>query len=319
MVIVHPQPLDDCPCFEDAIAFISVVIGVTMARWCSVHYNLFPVFDGRLIFKYSNVQRAVLRVKEPVVGKFASLFRKSSSMSPELELLIRWTKIATVLVVGVSLVLATRFTVKTVCRVILPPIFRFVQDTFGLILPRRHYTSSTDYAAMQKNSREAAAYSSQKAQSSAQTHKRQASWATSGHANGTYRPTSVETEGLRNRMRSHSLQSDKGNSDKNTVKFTMGDGKDVPVPFTHPNTHLPGDTFSERIAGALSHDERKRQRRESEASLHPPPQHGSMEDTFEIAHYDVDVLSKVFVYSAIGFAAAGLIPALFRYVGLLPI
>lgn len=29
----HPQPVDDCPCFEDAIAFISVVFGILMGRW----------------------------------------------------------------------------------------------------------------------------------------------------------------------------------------------------------------------------------------------------------------------------------------------
>jgi hypothetical protein len=29
----HPQPVDDCPCFEDAIAFMSVLMGAFVARW----------------------------------------------------------------------------------------------------------------------------------------------------------------------------------------------------------------------------------------------------------------------------------------------
>lgn len=29
----HPQPVDDCPCFEDAIAFVSVVLGEFLSRW----------------------------------------------------------------------------------------------------------------------------------------------------------------------------------------------------------------------------------------------------------------------------------------------
>jgi len=29
----HPQPVDDCPCFEDAIAFGSVVLGALVGRW----------------------------------------------------------------------------------------------------------------------------------------------------------------------------------------------------------------------------------------------------------------------------------------------
>lgn len=29
----HPQPVDDCPCFEDAIAFGSVVLGALVGKW----------------------------------------------------------------------------------------------------------------------------------------------------------------------------------------------------------------------------------------------------------------------------------------------
>jgi hypothetical protein len=29
----HPQPVDDCPCFEDAIAILSVLMGVFLSHW----------------------------------------------------------------------------------------------------------------------------------------------------------------------------------------------------------------------------------------------------------------------------------------------
>jgi hypothetical protein len=29
----HPQPVDDCPCFEDAIAFVSVLGGMFLSIW----------------------------------------------------------------------------------------------------------------------------------------------------------------------------------------------------------------------------------------------------------------------------------------------
>lgn len=32
-VHVHPQPVDDCPCFEDAIAMLSVILGCLVSRW----------------------------------------------------------------------------------------------------------------------------------------------------------------------------------------------------------------------------------------------------------------------------------------------
>lgn len=34
----HPQPVDDCPCFEDAIAFASVVLGAFLSHW-AVHFT----------------------------------------------------------------------------------------------------------------------------------------------------------------------------------------------------------------------------------------------------------------------------------------
>ena len=46
MVNQHPQPVDDYPCFEDAIAFVSIVMGSLLARWHAVHYG----FDDQ-IFK----------------------------------------------------------------------------------------------------------------------------------------------------------------------------------------------------------------------------------------------------------------------------
>ena len=33
----HPQPVDDCPCFEDAIAFMSVLMGAFVARWAACY------------------------------------------------------------------------------------------------------------------------------------------------------------------------------------------------------------------------------------------------------------------------------------------
>ena len=35
----HPEPVDDCPCFEDAIAFMSVVMGEFLTRWWMAHHG----------------------------------------------------------------------------------------------------------------------------------------------------------------------------------------------------------------------------------------------------------------------------------------
>lgn len=44
MVNQHPQPVDDCPCFEDAIAFVSVVLGSLLSRWHAVHFGFDETF-----------------------------------------------------------------------------------------------------------------------------------------------------------------------------------------------------------------------------------------------------------------------------------
>ncbi|MCO5599915.1 hypothetical protein L7F22_054022 [Adiantum nelumboides] len=341
MVTVHPQPLDDCPCFEDAIAFLAVVLGIFLSRWMNITFGLLPSQDGPLTPKFKN-SRIPSIIEALKVQHFQTPPLAANQSPSAASYILGIAKIAIVLTLGIACVVATRTVVKTICKVLLPPVFRFVQGTFGFILPRRHYTSSTDYAAMQKQNRQSAAFGSDEKESNeklngnllrSDSHKRQKSWA--GKSNGTavnVWPTKADAEGMRQRMRSHSLQQQlsqntNGETEGNTVKFTMGDGKDIPFPVTHPNTQLPGDGLSERIAGALSNEERERQRHESTASTNASYQQGlhklaainGEEETFDVAHYDVDVLSKVFVYTAIGLVAGALVPASFTYIGLLPI
>lgn len=39
LVFVHPAPAEDCPCFEDAVAFVSVVCGVMVGRtWHTIDF-----------------------------------------------------------------------------------------------------------------------------------------------------------------------------------------------------------------------------------------------------------------------------------------
>lgn len=39
LVFVHPAPAEDCPCFEDAVAFLSVVAGLVVGRnWCTTNF-----------------------------------------------------------------------------------------------------------------------------------------------------------------------------------------------------------------------------------------------------------------------------------------
>ena len=50
LVNQHAEPVDDCPCFEDAIAFVSVVIGTTVGKWHAANWG-FDINSGYFVSK----------------------------------------------------------------------------------------------------------------------------------------------------------------------------------------------------------------------------------------------------------------------------
>lgn len=49
LVNQHPQPVDDCPCFEDAIAFASVLFGALVGRWAVSNSSFGPIVKRGLV------------------------------------------------------------------------------------------------------------------------------------------------------------------------------------------------------------------------------------------------------------------------------
>jgi len=117
----HPQPVDDCPCFEDSIAFVSVLGGMFLSIWHSRQMG----FD-----KESNFFVHVM------------LGSSLSSVS-DFALYISVAVVKTVL--GVLFVFAFRLVVKPTLQKSLPPIFRFLATLFTLP-NRRWYTPATQYS-----------------------------------------------------------------------------------------------------------------------------------------------------------------------------
>lgn len=329
MVVVHPQPLDDCPCFEDAIAFLSVVMGVVTARWAFVGRAFSLVDDSGMYDKSKSVI-------EPALSAIKELQKGSQSFRAVLmEALLTTVKKTAMVMIGISAILTVRIVVKAICRVVLPPIFRFAIDSLGLILPRRHYQPTSALA------------SPQRTKAVRPAHKRRQSSAGGDFFSNVSDPREYDSVYWKLDNRSLDQQSNDqkqsegqirtARAERSKVKFTLGDGSDVPVPFTHPNTHLPGDGISGRLAGAFSMDEKQRQLRELQSNYEFPTrqqpgndgikangngltdvhqdQSGQSTTPPDASHYDVDVLTKVFVYHAIGFFAIGPIPALLTKLG----
>lgn len=111
LVRIHPEPADDCPCFDDSVAFAGVTLGVDVGSW---------------YFTSSSLAWA-----EPLPGTIP--YRYESLGLP--KTVIR-------LVVGVLCVFAWREITKPTLLRILPPVFRSLEK-LGLLLPRRFFTTAS--------------------------------------------------------------------------------------------------------------------------------------------------------------------------------
>ncbi|KAI0125057.1 PAP2 superfamily protein [Xylariales sp. AK1849] len=106
LVRVHPEPADDCPCFDDSVAFAGVVIGVELGTW---HFGHSP--------------HALVPFDLDVLG---------------------WVVVIVRIAFGVLAVFAWREVAKPILLKGLPHLFRVI-ETWGLALPRRFFMPASEY------------------------------------------------------------------------------------------------------------------------------------------------------------------------------
>ncbi|KAF2719113.1 hypothetical protein K431DRAFT_286995 [Polychaeton citri CBS 116435] len=111
----HPEPADNCPCFDDSVAFSGVIMGLELGIWHFV--------------------RVASRAAHGDDAQFHTLYEFDNH---------DLVKIGARLVLGVVLIFAWRACMKPVLLWVLPPIYRSV-DSLGFRLPRRYFKQSRDY------------------------------------------------------------------------------------------------------------------------------------------------------------------------------
>ncbi len=111
LVRVHPEPADDCPCFDDSLAFAGVVIGAECGAW---HY-------ARSGWAWDRPGPATVPFDLRQLG---------------------WARAALRVVVGVAIVVAWRAAAKPALLRHLPPLFRVIERV-GLSLPRRFFVPAS--------------------------------------------------------------------------------------------------------------------------------------------------------------------------------
>ena len=105
-VRIHPEPADDCPCFDDSVAFAGVLIGTEVAYWHCAKNGLIWA-DPSVGYENSGIGKSAVRI-----------------------------------VLGVAIIFVWREVMKPSLLRILPPIFRGLEK-LGLILPRRFFTNAS--------------------------------------------------------------------------------------------------------------------------------------------------------------------------------
>lgn len=113
LVRIHPEPADDCPCFDDSVSFAGVMIGVELGVW---HYAA----SGWA----TNV---------PVPGTVPFDL-------DHMGLLVAISRI----VVGVMVIFSWREVMKPTLLKVLPHLFRVIEKS-GFILPRKFFMPASEY------------------------------------------------------------------------------------------------------------------------------------------------------------------------------
>ncbi|RXW18956.1 hypothetical protein EST38_g6891 [Candolleomyces aberdarensis] len=127
----HPQPVDDCPCFEDAIAFGSVVLGAIVGLWGMTKLGAGAGLNGPSIMPGSGWIRDAAGVWMQVERTWG-------------DVALWWGLAALKMGVGILVIFIWRIVAKSALHLVLPPTFRLFAKVFRLP-NRRFYTPATEY------------------------------------------------------------------------------------------------------------------------------------------------------------------------------
>jgi membrane-associated phospholipid phosphatase len=111
LVRIHPEPADNCPCFDDGVAFLGVMLGVWSGQW---------------LFSKSGIAG-------PCLACIPYDYQTSGAIGSVLRFIF-----------GVGLIVTWRHHMKRILHEYLPPLFRFVEK-IGLTMPRKYFTPASQY------------------------------------------------------------------------------------------------------------------------------------------------------------------------------
>lgn len=116
LVRIHPEPADDCPCFDDSVAFSGVVVGINIGAW---HY-------AQSGFAINDAYPSTVPFELAEIGLPKAVVRT---------------------LLGVVVIFIWRATAKLALFKILPPIFRLLERA-RMNLPRAFFLNASSYTSI---------------------------------------------------------------------------------------------------------------------------------------------------------------------------
>ncbi|KAH7088997.1 hypothetical protein FB567DRAFT_322335 [Paraphoma chrysanthemicola] len=116
LVRINPEPADDCPCFDDSVSFLGVVIGINLGAW---HY-------AQTSFALDTPIPSTVPFDLAQIGLVKATLR---------------------IVLGVVIIFMWRATAKPALLKILPPFFRLLEHA-RLNLPRAFFLNASKYTSI---------------------------------------------------------------------------------------------------------------------------------------------------------------------------
>ncbi|KAH8722367.1 PAP2 superfamily-domain-containing protein [Phaeosphaeriaceae sp. PMI808] len=283
LIRINPEPADDCPCFDDSVSFLGVVVGINIGAW---HYA-----------------QTGYAIDYPIPSTAPFDLEKIGLVKATLRVLL-----------GVVVIFLWRAAAKPALLKVLPPFFRLLEHA-RLNLPRAFFLEASKYTSIptlrdDDNLIPSASELPHKLMNLAHPRKRSVSVGPQSAADA------YETLAYRSRRRRESVSSRDGGMPE--------DGSWSPSPRlqSKPQTPAlekaepqllvppPGDEKNAsgeaiQFSMTLSDEENDSEKREIFMMLTKPR-----------VRYDVEVVTKLIVYSGIAWVAVEGNPLLFELVGL---
>lgn len=116
LIRINPEPADDCPCFDDSVSFLGVVIGINLGAW---HYA-----------------QTGLALDYPIPSTAPFDLEKTGLLKATLRVLL-----------GVVIIFIWRASAKAALLKGLPPFFRLLEQA-RLNLPRVYFLNASKYTSI---------------------------------------------------------------------------------------------------------------------------------------------------------------------------